>query len=226
MDMQKLRIKAILFDLDGTLVDSSRDIVTSLNLTLNHFGFSEIDYHRCTGFIGDGIRALVRRAFAQVLFNNPDADIDADLLDNADREYRKYYAAHLLDTTRPYPHVRETLTRLRDLPMAVISNKAYVYTRHILEHFDLNRFFDPVLGGDSLDRKKPDPKPLLHVAEYYNIAPEDCLMVGDSEKDIAAAQAAGMPVCAVAYGMRPKGLLEAMNPDYLVDSITDLPKIM
>ena len=153
--MNKHRFDAILFDLDGTLVDSSRDIVTSMNLTLHHFGYGHIEYQSCVGFIGDGIRMLVRRAFAQVLFDNPNTDIDPELLNNADSEYRKNYAIHLLDTTRPYPQVPETLTLLSDFPMAVISNKAFIYTKQILEHFDLDRFFNPVLGGDSLDRKNP-----------------------------------------------------------------------
>ncbi|MDO9547920.1 MAG: HAD-IA family hydrolase [Candidatus Marinimicrobia bacterium] len=224
--MKKHQFRAILFDLDGTLINSSRDIVTSVNLTLNHFGFNPIDHHKCVGFIGDGIRMLVKRAFAQVLFNDPESDLDAELLNKADIEYRKIYSEHLLDTSLPYPDVNNTLIQLTDLPMAVISNKAFIYTKQILEHFDLVRFFDPILGGDSLYQKKPDQAPLLHVANQYHISPYNCLMVGDSEKDIAAAQAAGMPVCAVTYGMRPKVILEDMNPDFLVDSFPDLLKII
>jgi len=224
--MKKYQFEAILFDLDGTLVDSSRDIVTSVNLTLNHFGFNPIDYHKCIGFIGDGIRMLVKRAFAEVLFNDPESDLDAELLNNADIQYRNFYSEHLLDTSIPYPDVKNTLSLLTDFPMAVISNKAFIYTKHILEHFDLDRFFNPILGGDSLDRTKPDPAPLFHVANQYHISPNNCLMIGDSEKDIAAAQAAGMPVCAVTYGMRPKVILEDMNPDFLVASFPDLLKII
>ncbi|MBN2602393.1 MAG: HAD-IA family hydrolase, partial [Candidatus Marinimicrobia bacterium] len=141
-------------------------------------------------------------------------------------EYRKIYSKHLLDTSRLYPEITNTLNKLNDYPMAVISNKAFVYTKHILEHFNLDRFFNPVLGGDSLDQKKPDPAPLLHVSNQYKIPPDNCLMVGDSEKDIAAARTAGMPVCAVTYGMRPKVMLEVMNPDFLVDSFGDLLKII
>ena len=125
--MKKHQFEAILFDLDGTLVDSSRDIVESMNLTLQHFDYGHIEYQNCIGFIGDGIRMLVKRAFAQVLFDNPDTDIDPELLKIADLEYQKNYAVHLLDTTRPYSHVPETLARLPDFPMAVISNKSFIY---------------------------------------------------------------------------------------------------
>jgi len=221
-----IKFKAILFDLDGTLVDTSWDIVNSVNLTLGHFGLNSIDFQQCVGFIGDGIRTLVKRSFAQVLFNNPQTNIDLELLNKADIEYRKIYSKHLLDTSLPYPNVKITLSQLTDFPMAVISNKAFIYTNHILKHFNLDRFFNPVLGGDSLDQKKPDPTPLVHVANGYHISVKNCLMVGDSEKDITAAQAAGMPVCAVTYGMRSKVTLEAMNPDFLVDSFPDVLQII
>lgn len=214
--------KTIIFDLDGTLVDSSRDIFHSINLTLDIFQLNHIDFEVCVGFIGDGIRALVKRSFAHIIHGNPDEEIDPDLLDSADREYRKIYARHLLDTTKPYPNVQSTLDNLSDYSLAVVSNKSYVYTKKILNHFQLSRYFKLVIGGDSVAHKKPHPAPLLLVAERFNSEPEQCLMIGDSEKDITAAKSADIPVAAATYGMRPKVLLQRLNPDFLIDKFEEI----
>jgi len=218
--------KVIIFDLDGTLVDSGGDIVHSINLTLDIFYLNHIERRVCVNFIGNGIRTLVKRFFYWILYRNPDTEIDRKLLESADREYRKIYARHLLDTTVLYPNVQSTLEKLSDYSLAVVSNKAYVYTEIILDHFHIKRYFDLILGGDSVIRKKPHPEPLLRVAKHFNSSPEQCLMVGDSEKDIAAAKSAEVPVAAVTYGMRPKILLEKLKPDMIIDNFEDLLTII
>lgn len=224
--MKANRYHAILFDLDGTLLDSSRDLIHSLNLTLKQLNFPAIDYARSVSFIGDGIQMLIKRALAYVQSGDPGTDVDTTLLQRAEELYLRLYWEHMLDTTLPYPGVTETLGTLHGLPMAVISNKAFRYTRMLLRHFHFEQYFQLILGGDSLPRKKPHPQPLLHAAGQFRIEPQHCLMVGDSEKDITAAKNAGMPVCAVTYGLSPKATLRAQNPDYLIDRMTDLLKIV
>ncbi|HDP67883.1 MAG TPA: phosphoglycolate phosphatase [Candidatus Marinimicrobia bacterium] len=224
--MKKRLYQAIIFDLDGTLIDSSHDIISSVNLTLEHFGFKKIEYETGFHFIGDGIRMLVKRVLAYIQSGKPDADVDGTLLDRADEIFRKMYREHMLDTTVPYPFVAETLEHLAEYPLAVISNKAFVYTQAILKHFGMDSYFQLILGGDSLPQKKPHPQPLLHAAGQFHIESQHCLMVGDSEKDITAAKNAGMPVCAVTYGLSSKVTLRAQNPDYLIDHMTDLLTIV
>lgn len=224
--MKTNRCHAILFDLDGTLIDSSRDLIHSLNLTLRQLNFPAIDYTTGVPFIGDGIQMLVKRALAYVQSGKPETEVDASLLDRAEQLYHKMYREHMLDTTLPYPGVVETLTELYGLPMAVVSNKAFRYTRMLLCNFHFEQYFQLILGGDSLPQKKPDPQPLLHAARQFRIEPQHCLMVGDSEKDIIAAKNVGMPVCAVTYGLSSKVSLVSRHPDYLIDNIADLLKII
>lgn len=220
--MTKSKFQAILFDLDGTLVDSSRDIATSINLTLKHLGYDPITLNQSNSFVGDGIRMLVKRALGKSIYNNENHPIEHDLLSEADKIYRKYYARHVLDTTLPYPGVVDTLNRIAGLQLAVISNKAVVYVNEIMIHFQLDKYFKIILGGDSLELKKPDPYPLLYVAQQFNIDPQQCLMVGDSEKDIIAGKAAVMITCAVTYGMRSEESLIEQQPDFM---LSDFPSI-
>lgn len=224
--MTKSKFQAILFDLDGTLVDSSRDISKSINLALNNFGYEPITQKQSNSFVGDGILMLVKRALGKSIYGDQQHVVDADLLAKADKVYRDFYSRHLLDTTIPYPGVANTLDRLSDLALAVISNKAAVYVKEIMHHFQLDKYFRIILGGDSLDLKKPDPYPLLYVAQQFNIAPRQCLMVGDSEKDIIAGKAAGMNTCAVTYGMRSEKSLKEHQPDFILSDFASITTII
>ncbi len=224
--MTKSKFQAILFDLDGTLVDSSRDITTSINLTLKQLGYDPITLNQSNSFVGDGIRMLVKRALGKSIYNDERHIIEHDLLSEADKIYRKYYALHVLDTTLPYPGVVDTLNRITGLKLAVISNKAVVYVNEIMIHFQLDKYFRFILGGDSLGLKKPDPYPLLYVAQQFNIDPQQCLMVGDSEKDIIAGKAAGMNTCAVTYGMRIEKSLKEQQPDFILSDFSSINSIV
>jgi phosphoglycolate phosphatase len=220
--MTKSKFQAILFDLDGTLVDSSRDILKSINLTLNNFGYESITLEQSNSYVGDGIFMLVKRALGKSIYGNQHHVIDTDLLAKADKVYRDFYSRHLLDTTTPYPGVANTLDKLSNPALAVISNKATVYVKEIMHHFQLDKYFRIILGGDSLALKKPNPYPLLYIAQQFNIEPRQCLMVGDSEKDIIAGKAAGMITCAVTYGMRTEESLIKHQPNFI---LSDFPSI-
>ncbi len=220
--MNNRKIKAILFDLDGTLVDSSRDITTSINLTLKYFGYKSITHDQCIRHVGDGITQSVSRAFGESVYNNENYTWDRKFLSRVVKKYKEYYSEHLFDTTTPYPGIKETLSNLNGISMAVISNKTYFYTFNILKHFNLHKYFDIILGGDSLEAKKPDPGPLLYVLENFSVQTTEAIMVGDSDKDISAGKAAKTLTCAVTYGMRSEDELRKLNPDFVIHCFSEL----
>ncbi len=220
--MLKSDIKAILFDLDGTLIQSALDIQTSVNLTLESYGFEPISYDECVDFIGDGVDKLIRRSFAAHLARK----FNEHHLTEAVIKFREIYAEHLTDTTQPYPGVRETLAELQPYILAVISNKPYRFTVRILEKLNIAHHFKYVLGGDSLPVHKPDPGQILYIMQQSQLNPSEILMVGDSENDILAAHAIAAPVVAVTYGFRSENALKIQKPDYLINEFADLLKIL
>ncbi|MFH1212979.1 MAG: phosphoglycolate phosphatase [Candidatus Neomarinimicrobiota bacterium] len=225
--MLNSNIKAILFDLDGTLIQSAGDIQTAVNLTLNHYGYAVIGYDRCVEFIGDGVEKLIRRAFTEsAIKSTKSVPFTDQFIVTAVTKFKKYYTEHLTDTTRPYPEVAETLADLQNYILAVISNKPYQLSITILEKLDLARHFQFVLGGDSLPTRKPDPGPILFIMQKLNLDASQVLVVGDSENDIKAGQAAGVRVVAVTYGFRDPDILRQYAPDYQIAHFGDLLKIV
>lgn len=208
-------VRGVLFDLDGTLIDSRRDLATAVNLLRAEYQLLPLSVETVTAFIGDGARNLVRRALA-------DATVD---IDEALPRFKQHYAAHMTDETRCYPGTHATLNTLcaAGLRCAVITNKPERATRALLEHFDLLTFFDPVIGGDTLPVMKPDPLALLHVAEQWSVAPAQLIMVGDHYTDITAAHRAGMRAVYLRSGF---GVIRDEQPDVLLDDITRLPALL
>lgn len=213
----------LIFDLDGTLCETAQDIATSVNQTLITLGYPSLPLETVIGFIGDGIETLLQRAMEYVSYSGSKDTIPMEKIVS---RYKTFYDRNLLEHTRPYEGVFSTLERLTIRPMGVISNKSYYFTRRILDHFALSRFFEFILGGDSLIRRKPHPYPLEFVLNHYRLTPDQALLIGDSEKDCAAAQAVGMPVCLVTYGMRPYTALAELNPDYLIADFGELLEII
>jgi phosphoglycolate phosphatase len=216
--MLKPSTKAILFDLDGTLVQSADDVLTALNLTLAEYGQKPVSYDDCVKLIGDGIEKLIRRAFGK----KSNIILDDERIAAAVDRFRFHYADHLTDNTIPYPGVPETLVGLNEYTLAVISNKTHRFCVTILENLHMAGYFKYILGGDSLATRKPDPGQLSFIARRLNLTPAELLLVGDSENDILAARAFGTPVAAVTYGYRSKAALRRMKPDYLIDKFSDL----
>lgn len=219
----KYNFKTVLFDLDGTLCNTAPDIVISTNQTLAFFGFEPLEYTVVAGFIGDGIETLVRRA---IEYASSEKSCDQQLLSQAVKKYRTIYDRNLLHTTHPYPGVTATLAVLNDYRLSVISNKAYYFTRRILDHFKMTSYFDCILGGDSLTTRKPNPEPLKFILQQFDCPSHQALFVGDSEKDLIAARQIEMPVCLVSYGMRTATELTVLNPDFLIDEFADLREIL
>ncbi len=215
----------LVFDLDGTLIDSQQDLADSVNATLEHFDRPPLDMSRVAGFIGDGAALLLSRSLRAT------GGTDDRLTAAALPYFLAYYRDHMLDTTHAYPGVLEALQSLRQadpaLPMAVLTNKPVNPSTAICMSLGLAPFFFQMLGGNSLPTKKPDPQgmfQLMHQASGLRgrqVEPSRTVIVGDSHVDVATARAAGTLSLGCMYGLDPVRLQAAM-PDALVDSPAEL----
>lgn len=206
---------AIVFDLDGTLVDSVPDLAAAANAMLAEAGYSTLDLPTITSFVGHGIPNLVRRIITELRIPPArEAELQASML--------AHYLAHPADRTRPYPHVPETLQALRKqgFALGICTNKMREPAMAILHALDLALFFDVVIGGDSLPQRKPDPAP-LHAAFAALSAPA-LLYVGDSEVDAETAVAAKLPFALFTRGYR-KTPVEDLSHEFAFDDYTSLP---
>lgn len=189
---------AVLFDLDGTLIDSATGIAEAVNRTLVALGHACQDEAVVRGWIGDGARLLLHRALAHA--GAPMADDPA--FETAYALLMRHYGESLPLQARAYPGASETLQalRTRGARVALCTNKPERFITPLLDALDWSAMFDAVVGGDTLVERKPHPAPLLHIAGSFGLHPSRCLMVGDSRTDADAAHAAGMPLVLVDYG--------------------------
>lgn len=216
--------KAVLFDLDGTLVDSAPDLALSVAHALTAVGVPAPGLEEVRKYIGEGAQKLLHRS----LTRDPDGVAEETLFHAASRLFFDHYAANLCVQSRLYPGVVATLKRLRQrgCHFACVTNKPARYTAPLLEALGLSGFFTVSVSGDSLPRKKPDPAPLQFAATALGMATADCTMVGDTVTDIAAARNAGMPVIAVDYGYGDPEALAAAAPDRLVCAFDELAEFL
>ncbi len=217
-----MNFRGLLFDLDGTLIDSRADIVTSVNLMLDELGDAPLPATQVITFVGEGMRLLIERALRASRTPEPE---EAQIT-HALELYRGKYRAHLLDQTLTYPEVYETLEALAHLPKAVVTNKPLEFTLTILAALDLQRHFVAVIGGDSLPERKPAPAPLLEAARLCKVAPSDCLMIGDTKVDMEAGKAAGIKTCGFVGGFRGERELVEAKADFLIERFRELPKLI
>ena len=219
------RLKLLVFDLDGTLIDSAQDLCNSVNATLQQFDRPHLSDEVIAGYIGNGALMLVRRAFATDDGEEP----SEALLNDAYKFFLDYYREHKLDYTYAYEGVLEALDALHkvhdqvDAPpraMAVLTNKPVRPARAICEALGLAPYFLSIYGGNSFATKKPDPAGLLSLMEEANARPEETVMIGDSQVDVMTARNAGAWSIGCTFGLAP-GSLEAIPPDVLVDSPAD-----
>ena len=210
-----LKRAALLFDLDGTLVDSLPDLQSALNDMLRGFGCRQLTAAEVREMIGDGSHTLVERALATT---GAVADFDV-----AHRQFRAFYQAAPTRLSRLYPGVNETLTTLRasGARLALCTNKPQTATMAVLEGFGLASHFDAVLGGDAVPFKKPDPRHLLAAVERLGAATSETVMIGDNENDYAAARAAGIPIVLMRYGYL-RVPPETLAPDAWLDAFVDI----
>ena len=207
-------VRALVFDLDGTLIDSKLDLALSIDATLKHMGCATLSHETIYGYVGSGAATLVRRALGDSI---TDAQADEGLA-----YFLSYYRAHMLDNTVPYTGVIEALERLETHSMAVLTNKPVKFSKALLEGLGLARYFRYVYGGNSFQTKKPDPEGMNVLLRDLAVAPQEAMIVGDSDVDVQTARNAGTWACGVSYGLGLEGLREH-PPDLMLDNLADLP---
>ncbi|MEQ8798592.1 MAG: phosphoglycolate phosphatase [Salinisphaeraceae bacterium] len=210
-------IELVVFDLDGTLVDSAPDLAAATDAVLAELGAPAAGVTKVRDWVGNGTRKLVERALV-------DARLDPARTEAVHDRFQALYAAAPCVESRLFDGVQVCMAALaeRGMPMALVTNKPAAFLPAILGGLGIEGYFRWTLGGDSLPQKKPDPAPLLHCAEQAGVPPEHCLMVGDSRHDVQAGRAAGFPVVAVTYGYNHGDPIRDSNPDYALDSLAEL----
>lgn len=214
----KHRFRAILFDLDGTLVDTAPDLATALNHILALEGRPAIDPAGVRMLVGDGARALIEKGMAQT-----GAPATPDQLNRRFEDFIRFYGEHIADFSRPFPAVMETLARFGvDTRLAVCTNKPEGLSRLLLRHLAMAGNFVEVAGGDTFPVRKPHAGHILGLLERLGVAPDHAVMVGDSTNDVVSARAAGIPVVAVSFGYTSVPP-EKLGADRLIHHFGDLP---
>jgi phosphoglycolate phosphatase len=215
------KLKLLIFDLDGTLVDSRQDLIQSVNAMLQHFRRPELPGDVIASYVGDGAPMLVRRALG-----DPDEE---PFVQEALEYFLSYYRVHKLDNTHLYPAVREALEAIRDRDesdrrMAVLSNKPVNPSRAIIDALGIGEFFVRVYGGNSFHTKKPDPLGVNTLLEETGTRSDEAIIIGDSSIDVITGRNADLWTCGVTYGFSPRTLDDA-PPDVLVDTASDLAQL-
>lgn len=207
-----MAIKLIIFDLDGTLVDSIVDITNALNESVRELGIPPFSIGAVREMVGSGVSSLVERALG---------DERRHLKETTVQRLVDYYAAHTVDDTRVYPGVRDVLEQLSRFKRCVLTNKRQSLAIKTLEGLNLTHSIDEILGSANGYKKKPSPEPVNALLARFNVHPEEAVIVGDSEVDIRAGKSAGVHTIAVTWGYRERAFL--IDADTIIDTIEALP---
>ena len=212
-------VDLIIFDLDGTLIDSSEDIAWAANMALADLGHEKIDSERVKEGIGWGVKSLLEKMMPGE---------GTDRIEYARIKFLEYYWEHSVVSTYPYPGVRETLEYFnqKNTKMAVVTNKPFKFSEKILKDFGLLSFFRIILGGDSVFNRKPHPEPVVKVIASLDVKKDRAVIVGDSPVDCEAGKRAGIATVGVEYGFRSRKELEDAGCDIIISEFTDLKRII
>ncbi|MCA9734483.1 MAG: HAD-IA family hydrolase [Deferribacteres bacterium] len=207
------KIKTIVFDLDGTLVDTREDIANAVNAMLLHFGFEALTVEEVTDKVGQGITVLLQRVLPSSVSEN---------LEAFHTFFYSYYAAHVADYSKPYDGVEETLAKLSHIKLAILTNKYREFGVQLLDSLRLTPYFVSVYGGGQPYPAKPAPEALLALLAEIGVDPADAMMVGDSPSDILTGQRAGTATCAVNYGYRSVTEMRNAGADIYLNTFSEL----
>jgi phosphoglycolate phosphatase len=210
------KIKAIIFDLDGTLIDSVADLSNSVNFTLAEIGLPGHTTEEIRSYVGDGVQKLIKRSLGQTHLNK---------FNDAFAIFMEHYGTHCTNNTALYPGVAETLPELvQNYSLAVLTNKSVKFSHKILQSLKINTYFKEVLGGDSFSTKKPDPEGIFYLADKWGLNPgREIIMVGDHATDIEVGQRAGCKTVFIEGGI---GETRGLVPDLVISSIAELPDLL
>jgi phosphoglycolate phosphatase len=210
-------IRLLIFDLDGTLIDSKTDLVLSVNAMREQMGLPRLDTVVVVSYVGRGVATLIRRALGE--------GASREEVERASTTFLDYYGRHLLDNTVPYPGVRQALDELRDQKMAVLTNKQIDFSREILEGLGLAQHFAWIYGDSSFPEKKPNPVGVLKLMSDTGTPARQTLIVGDSDTDVLTGRNAGVWTCGVTYGFGAH-TLKTVPPDLILNDLRDLPPLL
>ena len=213
--MGKTSVQLLIFDLDGTLIESKWDIAKSVNLTLAELGLPERPVEEIFGFVGDGVKKLLRLAVGEGSRTS---------FEDALKIFRRHYLDHCLDRTTFFPGIEPMLRHFAHKQKAVATNKSIEYTHVILNGLGAQHF-TYLVGGDNGFGLKPEPGMLLHILERLNVSSDQAVLVGDSTNDINGGHNAGIRVCAVGYGMGNREKMAACKPDWFIERPEELMEI-
>ncbi|GBG13930.1 phosphoglycolate phosphatase [Novimethylophilus kurashikiensis] len=219
-----LRIEAVVIDLDGTLLHTAPDLAEAANRMLADLGMPPVPEETLKSYIGNGVAQLIKRTLTGEMYGEPDSELFA----RAKPIYEKNYDEVVSLYSRPFPGVVEGLQALKaaGYHLACITNKAARFTLPLLKDTGLHDYFELILSGDTLPKMKPDPLPLLHAAEFFGVAIDRMLLIGDSQNDAQAARAAGCHVFCVPYGYNHGQDVNNLDLDAVVDNLVAASKLI
>jgi len=212
-----LSVDLLIFDLDGTLVDTRQDLTNSVNFVRKNFGLSELPLVEVMRYVGDGVHKLMERTLQS---NDP------NLIEEAIRIFASHYREHCLDFSTLCDGASEILDHFREKKMAVISNKPDEFTLAILKGLLIDHYFKIILGGDSQPELKPSPAPILHISQKLEVVPERAVIVGDGTTDIESGKRAVIHTCAVTFGYRSREILAQSQPEFIIENLNELKYIL
>ncbi|MBO1896531.1 phosphoglycolate phosphatase [Shewanella sp. BF02_Schw] len=226
--MQWSNIRAIAFDLDGTLIDSVPDLAAATNATLAQNQYQPVTEALVRSWVGNGAQVLMQRALSYVSAMPEDAPDLQVILEQIMPQFMHHYGEHLQKHSRLYPGVIDTLQQLKQagFKLAIVTNKPYRFTVPLLTAFGLDELFSEVLGGDSLAKMKPDPMPLQHLLKQWQLDESQLLMIGDSKNDILAAKAANVMSIGLTYGYNYGEDIGLSSPHAICENFADIEQYL